>query len=375
MSRAFRLSLLTVLLAPAVGATQPAVNKWRLVEDLRIGGADEGPKSFTEIRGIVATKAGTIFILDFKELELRVFDSKGTFLRVATRKGRGPGEILFPNGLAIGDDDVVVVSDPGNGRFSFYSPDGRFIRQVAIPITGYGDYWYGVIDHQGRVVDLPVRVAAGGVNPKTGWPETTDHIRRIRSDGKADTVQFPRCAPDAPLLVYRLPSGRTTSTPVPYSPDEKTVVTRLGTVWCTPSGDYRLFAGPIGGPVKEVVHKTVTPIPVSGADRRNAINGLARFTGSMGGKLISGDPSAIPRARAVITQLFADDQGRAWVRRTGMPDVTTAFDVFDATGREVAEIRSPAGVGKLAFVSGDMLITVLANADNIPVVVRYRIER
>src|SRR5687768_3298995 len=90
---------------------------WTLSEELRLED-DDAEKSFGEIRGVVATRGGTIFVLDYRAQEIRVFDSGGKFVRLAARRGNGPGEITDANGLIVGPDDVVWTNDPRNGRWS-----------------------------------------------------------------------------------------------------------------------------------------------------------------------------------------------------------------------------------------------------------------
>ena len=119
--------------------------KWKLVEDLRIGGAEEGPASFSDVHSMIATSDGSIFVLETKDQEVRVFDRDGKFLRRAARRGKGPGEIEYGTGLAI-SRDTVWVSDPRNGRFSSYNAAGDHIAQVTIVTNGHGDVWRGVAD-------------------------------------------------------------------------------------------------------------------------------------------------------------------------------------------------------------------------------------
>src|SRR4051812_13568191 len=86
------LSAQTAIPAPLPSAPKTAP-VWTLTEDLRIGGAATGPASFSDVRGIAFTKAGTIFALDYKAQELRVYDAKGALIRIAAHPGTGPGEL------------------------------------------------------------------------------------------------------------------------------------------------------------------------------------------------------------------------------------------------------------------------------------------
>ena len=355
-------------------ASRPAPT-WRLVEDLRIGDDADGTTLFGEIRGLVSTKSGNIFVLDYKAMELRVFDARGKLVRLAARRGQGPGEIAGANGIAVGNDDVVVVSDPSNGRFSYYSADGKYLRQVQISITGDGDYWYGRVDAAGRIVDFPVRALSGGNDPRTGYPNTIDKARRIRPDGTADTVAFPRCAPKPQMLVYRMRSGNATSMTIPFTPHSQTVVSRQGAVWCTPSAEYRLSVGVLGGAMREVVHVNAVPLPIGASERSSALAFLDSFAIKQQLTLVSGDVKAVPKTRPVISRLLADDDGRAWVVRSDLTNTPLAMNVFAPTGQQLAQLRGTARLGDVVQIGSSTLLTAIDNTDGVPVVVRYRIVR
>lgn len=373
-------TLATIWCALALVVTRPVpraapIPMWRLVEEVRFGDLDDGPASFGEIRGIAVTKTGTMFVLDFATRELRLFDARGQFLRVVARRGRGPGELEFPTGVVVSDDDQVIVSDPGQDRFSIYAADGRFLRQLRISIRGFGDFWHGTVDAAGRIIDFPVRVSVAGIDPRTQYPRTEDRVRRIAQNGIADTLAFPRCGPPVPTVVYRAREGYNTSFELPFWLNPQTIVTRRGTVWCSPLGEYRLAVGVLGAPLREVVHMDVPPLPVRADQRRHAIDAHAAMVKSIGGTLVAGNPTAIPATAPVIEQIIGDDVGGVWVQRTVPAGAQTALDIFDATGRWIGMIRSSARIGLVTVISGNTLLTVIPGDDDVPTVVRYRIVR
>lgn len=352
---------------------------WTLVEDLRIGGADSGPKSFSEVRGIVATKSGNIFVLDSKVLEIRVFDSRGNFLRVAARRGQGPGEIANANGLAIGQDDIVWVNDQRNGRFSQFTADGHFIKQLTIPIRSLIYIWEGQVDAKGSAIDPQISVPGTQTDPVSGRVLSEQRSRIIHLDGTADTLAYPSCPGKEPLpspasMRFNRADGAITIVGLPFLARQQIAVTRSGTVWCTPSSEYRLFVGPLGGAVKEVVHQTVPPIPVSAEERKKALDRIDSMV-TAGWKMESGDPSLTPRTKPYISKLYADDMSRVWVRRAPWPDPEQAFDVFDATGAQVARVTTKGTVGPPVWIAGTYLYTTVNGDDDAPIVVRYKIVK
>ena len=87
-----------VISGPPLGAQA----RWSLVENLRIGSEEDGPYLFTQIRGVAVGERGSIFVLEYRAQEIRLFDNQGKFVKRVARSGSGPGEIKNANGLLAG---------------------------------------------------------------------------------------------------------------------------------------------------------------------------------------------------------------------------------------------------------------------------------
>ena len=377
--RAGVLVALTAAAITALPAQQGArAPTWTMQPDLRIGGEAEGPTNFVDIRGIALTRTGNIFVLEFKEQELRVFNAKGGFLRRAGRRGAGPGELSNANGITVGADDVVWMNDQANSRFSMFRADGTFLKQVQIPIGGYAYIWHGSVVAPDRILDdLGVSIPTSKTDPATGRPVFDYRLRFITAAGKADTIPYPRC-PGVPqsapsTLVFGRPGQRGQAyVSLPFQPRQQLAFTRQATVWCTPSDQYRLLTGPVGGTLREVVHREFPAIQVTDEERRHELIRIDSARTKYG-TLVSGDPSAIPHVKPAIAQIFADDQGRAWVRRNGVAEDRPVFEVYEASGRQVATVESKGPVGDQVAITGNLMLTVVTDRDDVPFVVRYRI--
>ena len=104
-------------LAVALAARAEAQPRWRLVEELRIGGADSGAASLNDVRDIALGARGQIYVFDYQAQEIRLFDAGGKFVRLVGRKGAGPGEFTQPNGIRTAPDGSLWVNDHSNARF------------------------------------------------------------------------------------------------------------------------------------------------------------------------------------------------------------------------------------------------------------------
>ncbi|MDQ4100160.1 MAG: NHL repeat-containing protein, partial [Chloroflexota bacterium] len=89
------------------------------------------PGLFFGPRG-VAVDGEEIFVTDTGNERVQVFASDGTFLRAFGGYGSGPGQLIEPTGIVIGQDGRVYVADSGNGRLSIFAKDGTPLAQVPI---------------------------------------------------------------------------------------------------------------------------------------------------------------------------------------------------------------------------------------------------
>ncbi|MOA59600.1 NHL repeat protein [compost metagenome] len=64
---------------------------------------------------------GYFFIADTLNHRIQVFDPDGKFLVTFGKKGVGPGEFNGPEGLVMGPDDRLYVTDRGNGRVQIFT--------------------------------------------------------------------------------------------------------------------------------------------------------------------------------------------------------------------------------------------------------------
>jgi hypothetical protein len=352
--------------------TSDSAAQWTLVEDLRIGGADEGPASFSRVHSVVEAPNGNIFVLELQEQELRVFDKQGVFVRVAARRGAGPGELEYATGMALGPD-AVVVNDPRQARYTLVDFDGRFVRQTLAEAQGYGDVWRGAVDSVGRIIDFPVRTPIGGKDPRTGYDRTEDRVRRIYPDGHADTLGVVTCGSPAPTHVYRTPQGYATSFILPFTADPQTMVTQRGTVWCSPISTYQLLHAKLGDSLRTVVTRVV---PVHGVPPalRDSVEVQFRRSASTIGTLVDDGGHRLPTSYPALNRIDVDTDGRVWVRQW-TDSIPSPIDVFDSRGTQVAVVTAPRALGSQLFITRDHVFDVQRDADDVPTVIRYRISR
>ena len=121
-----------------------------LTEDLCIGD-EEGVEDFifSQIRSIQVDEEENIYVLDSKEVCVKVFDKHGTPIRTFGKKGQGPGEMQLPTRMHMMAGKEILIYDGANNRLSFYSRDGKCLREISA-----GKYRFSrtIPDSQGNII-------------------------------------------------------------------------------------------------------------------------------------------------------------------------------------------------------------------------------
>lgn len=101
-----------------------------LVEDVEIITLDTVPDAyFRNLGGLTLTDNFICFACDIQK-RVYLFDRDGKFIRHIGRKGKGPGEFVRPNNIAVSPDEThIVVGDARTKRIILYDINGRFIRE------------------------------------------------------------------------------------------------------------------------------------------------------------------------------------------------------------------------------------------------------
>lgn len=111
----------------AVSGLQPFVESLRTVTQvLEIGALEGSPQEvFGLIRDATIGTDGTLFVLDARYNEVRVFDSTGAFVASVGRPGRGPGEFVRPLSVALDSAQRLLVGDITRQVHLFRPSDDR----------------------------------------------------------------------------------------------------------------------------------------------------------------------------------------------------------------------------------------------------------
>ena len=294
---------------------------------------------FSRIRGVRELSDGSVLIADQIEVAVyRIRFETGERVRIG-REGAGPQEYDSPTGLYPLPGDSTLLMDLRNGRLAVLSPDGGFGESYSM-----GEGFSRIFAQSDTVGNL-------------FWREADLSILRMdRATGRIDTVTTLR-PPD-----MFMNNGR--SRIVAFSVSDWWAVSWDGRVAVARHDPYRIDWYGLDGSETRGPAVVYDPFPVRRQERR-AWEERPRTTMSLGGSSSTGGRAAPPKDRFPDhlppferREVHTTPEGGVWVQRIQPAGVTRPlFDVFDATGTRVRQVRLPEGRDVVGFGRGTLYAT------------------
>lgn len=317
------------------------------VEELSIGEAEGAPEyMFQEIRSLAVDGSNNIYVADWKESHIKVFDFTGIFLRTIGRRGEGPGEIGRAYSIQFTRTDEVMVHDGRNRKVHYFSSDGAFQRAVPFgglfPLSLYEvstEYYFGLV-----IVNDP---------ENRRW-ELMKLDTELKSMATIETI--PAQSVGQPLVVFE--------PEIAYRilPDMSLVYGR------TDRYEFRILDSE--GRVQKNISRTFTPLPVT-TEIKQRIR-----------EQIPDEKISFTKYNPVFLNFTTDDEGRIYVQTCesiatvmsyldNRPQAAHTYDVFDPEGKFL--LKFTAGFIPRIWKNGK-LYTVEEDGQGFQVVKRYQVN-
>lgn len=347
-------ALIGTLVAPRPAAAQRADTLrlpmlWSVVE-----GEHPTADSLGQLTGVAMDAKGNVYVSDFAEHKIWVFDMRGRSQRAIGRQGQGPGEFLAPTGIAIGPDGKLYVRDQGHvSRFAADGATGRLSRYETRYNGGAMNDWTSTLasrfDGQGRLYYPAFNVMDRSRQMGEWWIFSP-------AGARVDSIAVPviENVPSGWASV-RLSAGSGRILPglnrVPFSGMPSWDVTPRGTVLYTSGREYLVREVDRSGRLVREFRRAAPALRIPAGERRDSLAALRLRLDSIANiprAQISGIPDDVwaqrlPETYAPILDVFAAPDGLVWVRRW-VPNghARTVFDVFEADGRFKTVVELPA---------------------------------
>lgn len=366
---------------------------------------------FSNVAGLRELSDGRILVADARDKLLQLIDLKtGNAIKVG-REGAGPGEFNLPFRLYGMAGDTTFMFDPGNTRYLTINPDGKPGKDFRMesPMTaagagggGGGGFRVGgmamarAVDARGRLYYEAASFAPG----PNGVPQQADSapiMRYDRATQKSDTMGFVRLAKNNTQVSggqgnMRVMIGAAN----PLTPRDEWAVFPDGRVAIVRHEPYRVEFISASGTRTTASPIRHTPLRVTEADKKEEEALRRRLQGSglrmsvtdgpngrqtsatMGGggpqpelPPLTDWPATKPPFRSGQASVWPRPNGDLWVRRTEPAGAKgTLYDVIDAKGAVIFQVRFPEGVVLVGFGNGT-IYTTKADEDDLLTLQRH----
>jgi len=120
----------------------------RLTRVMSLGGADaEAAGLLNKPVSFEVDDKGFVYVLDWGDCRIKVYNEAGRYVRSIGRKGQGPGEFQTPASFDLLALDRLCVHDAMQKRITVFSSDGECLSTFS-----YNGYFFGMkADGQGRL--------------------------------------------------------------------------------------------------------------------------------------------------------------------------------------------------------------------------------
>lgn len=289
-----------------------ALIKMIIEEDFTIGEGESEEDMFSEITSVAVDNDGYIYILDRKEKKVKVFDSKGKFVRKFGEQGQGPGEMNMPIFVQITPNNELVVEDAVNRKLMFFSLEGEFLESLS---TAKAAGLVAIlIDSKGNLIGQAVVPAE-----KKLIREVKKYDKDLNPLFTIDSLDFTSLI-EGKINPYRLGSyyvlGREDNIIYGY-PEEY---------------EIRIF-NPEGKLIRKIL-KEYDPVKITKEDQEEFMARLPAQAAAIKDRI------EFPKSFPAYQSFSRDDKGRIFVRtfEKGKKEREYFFDVFDEEGIYIAKV-------------------------------------
>lgn len=314
-----------------------------LEEEISIGEA-EGREEymFSEVQSIATDNDERIYVLDYEENNVKIYNENGEFVKQFGRQGQGPGEFHLPRTVIITNQDEILVQNFRN--LAFFSLDGDFKRSLSAAQEPFGLGPINV-DSDGNITSLCI--VRDEKNPRYELKKFDSELKYLYSLGSSPTPNAIRDGfnPLFPVLRWNK--------------------INRNQIVCGYMKEYELKIFDAKGNLIRKILKEYTPLKVTQEDVDERLQG-EELPPQLKEKMV------IPKYHCPFRWMIADDEGRIFVWTYERVDDGEGYyyDVFDAEGKYIVKV--PLKSRPFLF-KNSKLYTVEEDEDGFQYVKRYKV--
>jgi len=289
----------------------------QLEENLSVGGNLNNDNYYFP-RGVTTLNIdgdGNIYVTDFGNTRIQMYDKRGSFIHSLGRKGQGPGEFQMPHQVSFDSNGNPWVFDPPLALHQF-DKEGKFQRKIALKIF-LQDYY---INPQGNIFGT-----TRSFRPEPGGPKESV----VKLDAEGNLIQT--------VAEFRGELTKSQNAIVwhQYSSQLYFSAIDMMTFCYGFSIDYRIFIADADGKIILVIEKDEKPQTISGKEKAWIKEKSPIIFQQRTQDAKPREEMVFPEHRPYFDGIIADDRGRVFVKRLKSvldKDPESAFDVFSTDG-------------------------------------------
>ena len=331
------------------------------VEDLSISGEDnDGNILFFRPTLSLVDDDENIYITDYQDQNIKIFDPSGKLIKTIGAKGDGPGEFRGILSVAVTKEGKLVVLDGGARRTSFFDSFGQFLRSFKWRM-GYSNYI--MIKSSSYVVGE--RAYSGIIENGYFYVKEIDFEgEEVRSYGEFTMGES---------LIVRQGKGTTYSgLPVTIRSILKGDPDREMLYHCL-SNKYMIEVYDTSGKLFRKIDRPYKPVPFTKIDVEGF---LERHKTSPEPLRKAAEALKMPKVKNIVVRMYVDDKSNLWVRTNEkMVDeedkILTAFDIFNPDGHYYARVWIE--FTSLVFKKGKLYVVATDQETGYRTLKRYKV--
>lgn len=368
------IAVLALACAPVISA-QTAPARWTVdtKPSVTIGASEADTNDLlTVVVGATRLPDGRILVGDRASFSLRMFSATGKPLRAFGRKGAGPGEVGHLKSLLRCGDSLVTMDIDGQ-RTSVFSLDGKYVRSFRFgsPQPGYAPY--------------ASDCNRNGVFAHFGWETRPDMkggayramvpfwLSRADSAVQRTVGAFPGSERYGFVVDGQMRGSR----PLPLG-KQPAIALAADRLYVGTAERYEVRAFDLSGKQVAVIRKPGVTLETTSDDIAYAMD--REIAGQPDGARARIERSyaemPLPKTVPAYAAIRVDARGLLWVQdypRRKSP--TVAWSVFDAQGRQVADVALPVHLEVYEIGDDYVLGRFMDPEESIPQVRLYRLTR
>jgi len=340
-------------------------NVFSLKEDLALGQKDRNEEyMFYLLTDMDADSSGNIYVLDSEDVNIKVYDKKGRFSKVISRKGQGPGQLSNPVDIYVDDKDLLYVCDSGNNRISIFNGQGDFVSSI-----NFKEYSAGKIigiNTQGGII---LRVDKTSLESSMSFITRSYFINMYsdRFDFKKNLYSV-----SVPIMQHFRKGEKGIALSIPYQKELCWTLDPSGNVYIGESQTYEIQVfSPLGKQIRRI-EKEYEQSKVLKPDIENYIKEQFQFDKKEGifWSTTIKQKLRVPEHKPVFEKFFFAEDKLFVLRSENGNKKRSFFDIFDSEGKYSWKMRLKISPW---IWKNNKIYTVEKDEDGYHVVKRYKV--